>query len=404
MGGGGFAKYTSSQPSQGSGFLSGQSSQTGSFLSGPPKTGSFLQGTSGQTGSFLSGGQSGSFLSASGGRTFGQTTGDQVSAKFGSPSTGAFAARSPLTAKGGFLEEKPTSPAASPFGVPSPFESSTKGSLNQRTQSLEASQNSRTQSYDMLEDESGSETETETYESESDGDDNVQVDALNFGSSGFSLSLDGGKTTSEDMTPQIATPRKEAQQGSPSVSKEQVPTSPESPSNDFVKVSVPSSTPSPEDPRQAESPERTLQEEGTRSTSTPIPLEPQSQSQTYSSLVPPYQPIPLAKTFTEPPRPALANDSTPPKPGLSQPRPIMPKSPILPVTPQKTAVVSEPTTRSVSPSRNKVELRQFTPVGGPARIAPKLTDSAVCVSHLGSDVRTYLKRSILLLNRLPPNS
>ena len=360
LGGGGFAKYTSSQSSQG-GFLT-ESSQSGSFLSAP-KTGSFLQGTSGQTGSFLDKSQ--------GGGAFSKPLGDQGFAKFAAPSSGGFTPQTKPTNSGRFLESKLSTPTSSPFGAPSPFALPPKGPLSQRTQSLNPAQSSRSQSYDFLEDES----ESEVDETESEGDDSVRVDALNFGDSEFSLNLDGNKSAQPVGPSDFRTPIKGIPTETPSVSKEVAPTSPKSPSDDFVKVNVPSVTPSPEKPKEPQSVQTMPQKEITPRAETLSKVEPSTKSQ--SSTVPPHQTPTLIKQTTEAIKPAVVKEAPTPKSAVPQPHPVIPATPVRPITPQKAVSVSEPVTRPISPARNKVELKQLVPVGTPSRIAPKMTESSV---------------------------
>src|SRR5208282_3067642 len=101
----GFAKY-SSQPGQGSSFLSGPS-QTGSFLQNSTG-GSFLSG--GQTTSFLQGGQESGFPKAGKDQGFGK----YISGRgFGTPQS-----RTTLSSytDGGILASPPEPSPATPFG------------------------------------------------------------------------------------------------------------------------------------------------------------------------------------------------------------------------------------------------------------------------------------------------
>lgn len=357
--GGGFAKYSSSQLSQGSSFLSGQSSQTGSFLQNS-KGGSFLQG--GQTSSFLQAGQDQGFGKYAAGRGF------ETSQSMTTPSS---------FSEGGFLANKPASSPSSPFG------SSPKGSLSQRTQSL-TSPSSRTQSYDMLNDTDSDDSKVD--ESESDEDNSVRVDALNFGESGFNLDLDTQSQKPDTKAEEPITPvRKDS-------SKEGInrtissPSTMESPSSvadkEYVRVGIPI-TPSPR---------------SEKSMSTVEEVKDFTPSGREKSQITDESPVPASQASKEP---SVPNDKATPtiihsKPtaplvvekAITPPAPFSPQLPSQPTTklppisffsPPSTIppVWTKDTIRTVSPDRSKVELRQFVPVSGTADISSRLSDSTV---------------------------
>lgn len=398
LGGGGFAKYAPSQTAHSGGLLSGQPTEGGSFLSGgAPKTGSFLQAGSGQTGSFLQGGQIGSFLQdgqsgsfLSGGQTnaFSKPTGDQGFAKFASPTTtSGFGATQPPSTDQGFLGPKPTTPTTNPF------DKSSKGPLSQRTQSLNT-RASRSQSYDLLEDESETESETDESdvgESESEEDDNVRVDALNFGDSGFALNLDSEKP------PQDAE-KAETSREPIAVSKEDT-THPDSPSDSFVKLSLPDAS-SPEEENELLSKQVPPTKTATQSTQPAPPVVTARGTKTSPEELPAQHrgAVPRAPEIS---RPTATKDNTPPRPAISEPRTSIPVTPIRPVTPQRTPTINETAVRSASPaSKNKVELRQFVPVGGQSRIASKLDASA----DLSQAFRLVIEQVTVELEKLSENA
>jgi hypothetical protein len=370
-GAGGFAKYTSSQQIGGSGFLAGQTAQSGSFLSGA-KGGSFLQG--GQSSSFLQGGQSGSFLSGNQANAFAKTGQDQGFAKFATPNRGfATPPQSTTTpasfSEGGFVAGEPGITPPSQFGL------APKPSLSERTQSL-ASPASRSQSYDLLDDESeGTESdeseETDTEGSESDDDHSVRVDgdALNFGSSDFDLNLGGAAEQPETPNEQPAmafTKDSLRESQDKAIAAMSASTSSESPStgdDEYVKVGASS----PTSPR-AEKVLDLKDETPVRQVRSKSPTIPQA---AFNPVVEPTQPVVVEKAIT------------PPNPVVVQSRTSRQEVPTQHITPPKASIppTNERLSRSASPSiKNKPGSPQFVPLAGTTHISSKLSDSAVISS------------------------
>jgi hypothetical protein len=360
-GAGGFAKYSSSQQSSGSGFLAGSSGQTGSFLSGA-KGGSFLQGgQTEQTGSFLQAGQSGSFLQGQSGNAFAKAGQDQGFAKFATPNRGFGTTPQSTTAPpslsdSGFLASKPGTTPTPQFGL------SSKPSLSERTQSLTGSA-SRTQSYDLLDDDSD-ETDTEELESEEEHSVRVDADNLNFGDSGFDLNL--GKEVEKPKTPVEEPPMsfskdslRELQDNAiATLSASSLSESPSMGDDDYVKVGIPSPT-SPKAAKIQESKDETPAPE----VRLPSPKIPQ----------------PISNRAVNPAT-TIEKAITPPSPVVTKPRAIAQEirtqqtpPPRIPVPP-----AIETVARSASPStKGKLGLPQFVPIAEPNRIATKLSDTAV---------------------------
>ena len=397
LGGGGFAKYTPPQTAHSGGFLSGQPSEGGSFLSGgAPKTGSFLQAGSGHAGSFLQGGQTGSFLQdgqsgsfLSGGQTnaFSKTTGDQGFAKFASTTTGGFGTTQPPSTDQGFLGPKPTTP------ITNPFDKSSSGPLSQRTQSLNT-QASRSESYDLVEDESGTESETDesdVSESESEADDNVRVDALNFGDGDFALSLD---TKSPSQDAENAETSRE-----PIAALKEDTTHPDSPSDSFVELGL-SAVSSPEEENELLSKQVPPTKTAIQSTQ-PAPSVVTAGETKTSPEKPPAQHRGAVPGTPEISRSTMTKDNTPPRPAIFEPRNSIPVTPTGPINPQRTPTINETAVRSASPaSKNKVELRPFVPVGGQSRIASKLDASA----DLSQAFRLVIEQVTVELEKLSENT
>jgi hypothetical protein len=348
--GGGFAKYTS-QTSQGSGFLSGQPSQTGSFLQNS-KGGSFLQG--GQTSSFLQSGQDQGFGKyVSSGREFGTI-----------PST-----TTPSSFSGGesFANRLGSSPS-SPLGAPP------KGSLNQRTQSL-TSPSSRTQSHDILDDETDTES-SDVGVSESDSDDSVRVDALNFGDSGFNVRLDEQITARDTIRAEPVTPVRKDSSGR-NVSQNVFSPSTESPSSvgdsEYAKVGIPI-TPSPRHVPSTSTAEDTKDfTPSGRDKPQVIEVSPFPTPLTKERSLPDTKVIP---TLT-PSKPAatLVIENTPPDRSIPQlpskvttMQPRLPFSPSLKPSPPSTKETND---KTANPIRNKLPLSELT------GISSRSSDSAV---------------------------
>jgi hypothetical protein len=372
--GGGFAKYSASQPAQAGSFLSG--GQTGSFLQGA-KGGSFLQG--GQSASsFLQGApQSSSFLEGGQGNAFQKAGQDQGFAKFATPSRGFGSTQSMTTpssfSDGGFLAAKPSVTQSSPFGgvPPASFTQRSESAASRVT--MEQVSESRSQSYDMLEDQpsSGSDEaeeddsestkseETDMEESESDEDHSVRIDALNFGDAGFDMNLNSD-TTSRDTA-----------------------TTGERPSSRAEEVPINEGTTAREDDTSAKSmlsPQSSTGSEYVK-VAMPSPLASEGKKP-QETAVDNQRTSPAVEAKSQQPRPPVLEKAITPDPFPAPPQPSKPEESINPVTPQKipqqSANANETLARSASPAtRNRVELRQFVPVSGTPRIASKLSDSAV---------------------------
>ena len=381
MGSVGFAKYSSTPSTQGSGFLSGTGAQPNqsAFLSGTGQSGSFLSAAKG--GSFLQPGQTSSFLSGGQANTFTKPGQDQGFAKFATStaSTGqnqGFAKYATSTprgfgtpqnmttpssfSEGGFLGSRPAASSTPPFGT------SPRGSLSERTQSL-TSPSSRNQSFDMLDDSSQEDTQSdesdmENSEESDEGESSVRVDALNFGDA---LNLDGRQPSTS--LPELTTPIKKDV-----TSPEQSPLSVGD--GEYVKVGIPV-TPSPEKGKPGDEEtkditpsarDKSRQTETSPASITPLPREPKLQVDTVTTPIPapPKKPTPLA----------IEKAITPPDPFSTPSRPSKPTtSPAVPHL--KDPVSKDSIARAASPARNKVELRQFGPVSGSAPISSRLSES-----------------------------
>jgi hypothetical protein len=370
--GGGFAKYSASQSAQAGSFLSG--GQTGSFLQGA-KGGSFLQGGQ-STSSFLQGApQNSSFLQGGQVNAFQLTPQDQGFAKFATGGRGFGSTQSMTTpssfSDGGFLATKPGVTPSSPFGVvaqPSFTQRSESAAPRATTEQLSES---RSQSYDMLEDQSSSESEevdeddsesteseeTDIEESESDEDHSVRVDALNFGDAGFDMNLNSDNTSRDTAT------------------------TGERPSTPAEETPVNEGTTTREDDTSAKSMLSPQSSTGSEYVKVVIPSPPASEGKEPQETVVDNKTSPEVEAKSQQPRPpVLEKVITPPDPYPPAPRPSKYEESINPVTPQKIPqqLTNETIARSASPStRNKVELRQFVPVSETPRISSKLSDSAV---------------------------
>jgi hypothetical protein len=390
--GGGFAKYTS--PQSGGAFLSGSSASTSSFLSGTQAgSGSFLQGgqTSG-SGSFLQGGANNVFTKSK----------DQGFERFATPGRG-FGTNAPSSfSDGGFLTSKSsqggTTPA-SPFGVtqkgPSPF--------SERTQSLNASEG-RSQSYDMLEDDSeetDEESESDLSESGTDEEDgSASVDVVTFGDSGFDLNLnDSGLPPAREEALDSAG-KGVAQNIEQNSASMEASASSLSPSDEYVKVNL-SSTPSPKLDKSITTPEQ-VQETAPAVSFPAIPKEEQSELAiaplpnelpSHLRITPPRvekaaipsNPVVVTAQQTRQsanPTVSVAQESQgkrtpfPPGPATPQSRPFDPRIVQHSTVAPNNALPNDVHRQTPSPSSRKVELRQFVPVAGTTRISSKLTDSS----------------------------
>jgi len=434
--GSGFAKYTSSQST--GGFLSGSNASTESFLSGANSGGSFLSAGQGGSGSFLQGAHSsgsGSFLQgtqSSGSGSFLQggsanslaKGGTQGFEKFITPGQGFGTAAPSSFSDGGFLAPK-SSPLgrtskASPFGItqkPSP-------SLSERTQSLNKPE-SRSQSYDLLEDDS-EETDEESGLSESETEDEnteVRVDPLSFGDAGFDLNLskdtERPRPLSEEQRP-VEEPQIGIGEKTPAPIESS--TSSLSPSDDFVKVAIPS-TPSPtleksditsrQTRETAPVPSSPPTDRGTKQSEpaiAPLPKElpahlkitpPRSDKAIISP--DPIVPAQSQKSFfppqAVPQQPQVEKAPLPPDPVIPQPRAINPQLVQQITTPQKTPLPTESPRQTPSPSSRKVELRQFVPIAGSTRISSKLNNS----SNLSDAFRLVIEQVSKELERVSPS-
>lgn len=356
MSSGGFAKYSSSQSGQGGGFLSGPTNQSGSFLSGP------------KGGSFLDGGQKSFFFEADQDHGFGKySSGDGIGTSRSATTSSSFSG-------GGFLANKPAASSLSPFGA------SSKSSSSQRTQSL-TSPGNRIQT--VADDSSqGTESdESDIDESLSEDDVSVNVDAVDFGDSGFNLNLSGKTTQQEIKNKQPIAPIKSDLKKGNSVSSPDTRSSSLIADTEYIKASIPI-TPSPQTD-QSNSVSGVIKDLTPSARDKPRTTE-ESQAPRFQGLQAPKFPnMATFVTQATPAKPihrAIETAIMPPDPFAGQLRlgkHEIRYSPISFPPAEKIPPIIDGTSRISS--KNKMELQQPIPVSGASGISSRLSDSSVSI-------------------------